>query len=320
MTRRHSIRATRLRARPAQTRRRLPTRAPRRATRKSSAILAFVASLAAARSARADIPPIDTHADDVTIDAKEHDLDLKGNVTLDAPPFHLSAGELLLKRTPRGVDVDGKGRLAFCPCLGTPLTLGFTGAIVAPPGDLILRSPTLDIYGVPVFWAPYFWVRSSARIGLLPPDITYRGKDGVFLGDGIHVPWRFGDWRNGLNLRAGAYTTGGSAFSGELITDASTTSVTWDHKDGDGVGIDARGAMESRSGAALTTSTTWDVDVLRGGRGVVATTDVDAASRVIDRASGDVAFRDEGWTIASGIRSASFRGGPFSNFGATGPV
>lgn len=277
-------------------------------------------SLAASRSARADIPPLDTHADDVTIDAKEHDLDLKGNVTVDSPPFHLSSDELVLKRTPRGVDVDGKGRLAFCPCLGTPLTLGFSGAIVAPPGDLILRKPTLDIYGVPVFWAPYFWLRSSARVGLLPPDITYRGKDGLFLGDGVHVPWRFGDWRNGLNLRVGAYTTGGSAFSGELVTDASTTSVAWDHKDGDGVGVDARGAMESNSGERLATSTTWDVDVLRGGRGVVATTDVDAAARVVDRASGDVAFRDEGWTIASGIRSASFRGGAFSDFGATGPV
>ncbi|HEX7664476.1 MAG TPA: hypothetical protein VF407_08200, partial [Polyangiaceae bacterium] len=298
--------------------RRRPTPALRSPSR--LAFPAFAIGTLVARSSFADIPPLDTHADDVTIDAKNRDIELKGDVTVDSPPFHLSSDALTLKTTPRGVDVDGHGKLAFCPCLGTPLTLGFGGAIVAPPGDLILKSPTLQIYGVPIAWLPYFWLRSPARIGLLPPDIAYRGKEGLFLGEGVHLPWKTGDGQNGLDLRAGAYTTGGSAFAGELRTPSSTTTIVWDHKDGDGVGVDARGAMEETSHDKAFTAVTWNVDALRGARGVAATTDVDAAARVVDRASADAALRSEGWTIASGIRSDSFRGSSFDDFGATGPI
>ncbi len=273
-----------------------------------------------ATHARADVAPLDTHADEVTLDTKQRDLELRGHVTVESPPFHLSADALTLKRTPRGVDVDGRGRLAFCPCLGTPLTLGFGGAIVAPPGDLVLRSPTLDVYGVPVFWLPYFWFRSPARIGLLPPDVMYRGKDGLFLGEGIHLPWKTGDARSGLDLRAGAYLTGGSAFSGELRTASSTTKITWDHKDGDGVMVDARGALEGANEQSTKTTVAWDIDVLRGARGVSSTTDLDASSRVVDRASADAAVRDGGWTIASGVRTAAFRGGAFDEYGVAGPM
>ena len=38
-------------------------------------------------------------------------------------------------------------------------------------------------YKVPIFWLPYFWLRSAGRAGLLPPDVAYRGADGFFLGD-----------------------------------------------------------------------------------------------------------------------------------------
>ncbi len=207
--------------------RRSPTNRQLRKHRKNKLITRLAIFAAATfsfvASARADVAPLDTHADDVTLDAKQRELELRGHVSVESPPFHLSSDALTLKRTPRGVDVDGKGRLAFCPCLGTPLTLGFAGAIVAPPGDLVLRSPTLNVYGVPIFWLPYFWLRSPARFGLLPPDVMYRGRDGVFLGEGIHLPWKTGDARNGLDLRAGAYLTGGSAFSGELRTPSSTT-------------------------------------------------------------------------------------------------
>ncbi|MEO8799216.1 MAG: hypothetical protein ABI551_15105, partial [Polyangiaceae bacterium] len=268
----------------------------------------MAASALLARSAHADIPPLDTHADDVTIDAKNRDIALHGNVTVDSPPFHLSSDALTLRTTPRGIDVDGHGKLAFCPCLGTPLTLGFGGAIVAPPGDLILKSPTLQVYGVPIAWLPYFWLRSPARVGLLPPDIAYRGKDGLFLGEGVHLPWKLGDGQNGLDLRAGAYTTGGSAFAGELRTPASVTTIAWDHKEGDGVGIDARGAIEETSQGKAFSAVTWNVDALRGTRGIAATTDVDSAARVVDRAGADAALRADGWTIASGVRSASYRG------------
>lgn len=296
----------------------LPTLEKRKS--KAFALTLCAASGLLARSSSADIPPLDTHADDVTIDAKNRDIALHGNVTVDSPPFHLSSDALTLRTTSRGIDVDGDGKLAFCPCLGTPLTLGFGGAIVAPPGDLILKSPTLRVYGVPIAWVPYFWLRSPARVGLLPPDIAYRGKDGLFLGEGVHLPWKLGDGQNGLDLRAGAYTSGGSAFAGELRTPASVTTLAWDHKGGDGVGVDARGAMEETSQGKAFTAVTWNVDALRGARGVAATTDVDSAARVVDRAGADAALRADGWTIASGLRSASYRGTAVRDLGATGPV
>ncbi len=308
------------RSRPLLTLEKPPTSLRARRRDKAIALSALAASGLLARSSSADIPPLDTHADDVTIDAKNRDIALHGNVTVDSPPFHLSSDALTLRTTPRGIDVDGRGKLAFCPCLGTPLTLGFGGAIVAPPGDLILKSPTLQVYGVPIVWLPYFWLRSPARVGLLPPDIAYRGKDGLFLGEGVHLPWMLGDGQNGLDLRAGAYTTGGSAFAGELRTPASVTTIAWDHKDGDGVGIDARGAMEETSQGKAFTAVTWNVDALRGARGIAATTDVDSAARVVDRAGADAALRANGWTIASGVRSASYRGTAVGDLGATGPV
>ena len=60
---------------------------------------------------------------------------------------------------------------------GTPLTVEFEKAFVAPPGDLIIKSPTLEFYGVPVMHLPWFWLRSDEKLGVLPPDIAYRGKD-----------------------------------------------------------------------------------------------------------------------------------------------
>jgi hypothetical protein len=238
-------------------------------------------------------------------------------VSVESPPFHLTSDALRLRRTGRGVEVDGEGRLAFCPCLGTPLAISFDGAIVAPPGDLVLRQPKLIVYDVPIFWLPYFWLRSPARLGLLPPDVAYRGPDGMFLGGGVHAPWRWGDGSSGLDLRAGAYLKGGVAVSGELKTPSSVTSARFDRLGSTGLGVDARGALEDtrrRDGIA------WDVDVLRGARGVFSTTELDAAARVHDRASAEAWIRDGGFTLATGLRTTGTRGGDALALGASGPV
>jgi hypothetical protein len=150
---------------------------------------------------------------------------------------------------------------------------------------------------------------------LLPPDLAYRGADGVFAGGGAHLPWRSGDEAHGLDLRAGGYVEGGAAVSGTLTTPASTTRITWDHLRGDGLAVDAHGAVESDA-----TTTAWDADVIRGARGVRATTELDAAARPFDRARGEVAWRDGGWTVASGLRSTSPRGGGIDDVGVAGPV
>ena len=99
--------------------------------------------LLAAGHAAAETPPVDVRADDVVLDGTTRELELSGNVRVDAAPFHLSSERLRIWRSSRGVRVRGDGRLAFCPCLGNPLTIEFKGATVAPPGDLLLDRPRL---------------------------------------------------------------------------------------------------------------------------------------------------------------------------------
>ncbi len=282
------------------------------------------------RAARSDTPtvpddapaapfPVDVRADEVDFNARTQALDARGNVRVDVPPFHLTSDYVRLKRSSIGVDLEGEGRLGFCGCLGTPLAIRFDGATVAPPHDVILRKPRLELFGVPIFWAPIFWMRSPARRGLLAPEIAYRGTDGVFLGEGVHLPMHAGtSTEGGLDLRAGGYLKGGVAIDAHLYSEASTTRVKWDHLRSDGVAVDARGATTILSNAA--SGVAWDVDVVRGVRGVVATTDLDAAVRPFDRSTMEAAWRTGGWTVATSVRAVAPRGGDVLDLGAVGPV
>ena len=153
--------------------------------------------------------PVAFSADEVRLDVRAGSLVVSGDVRVDEPPFYFSAGALELRRVPIGVELRGSGRVSFCHCLGSPVAVRFTGATVAPPHDAILRNPVLEIFGVPVAWLPLFWLRSSGRVGVLAPEVAWRGRDGLFLGEGIHVPWAPGDREHGLDLRAGGYVDGG---------------------------------------------------------------------------------------------------------------
>jgi hypothetical protein len=278
-----------------------------------------------------------TRAESVSFDAKERSLELSGNVRVDAPPFHLRSQHIKLSRTRWGIEAEGEGRLAFCPCLGTPVTIEFEKAIVAPPGELILKSPRLEIYGVPVMYLPWFWMRSDEKVGLLPPDIAYRGQDGLFLGGGVHVPWKDRGARQALDLRGGAYSAGGFVADARLRSPIATTKIRYDRLVGapaalrerapvlptpgsndttadDGLSVDARGAD---NGDRLTVA--WDADVLRGRRGVVATSDLDTASKPWDRAAFSSAVRFPAVTAETGIRAVTRRGGDLVALEATGP-
>jgi hypothetical protein len=262
--------------------------------------------------APASTPPVAFGADEVRFEARAQALEITGHVHVDEPPFHLASDALALRRVPIGAELAGKGTLAFCPCLGTPLAVHFTGATVAPPHDVILRNPVLDVFGVPVAWAPVFWLRDGSRFGVLPPNVEWRGADGLFLGDGVHVPWVKGDATRGLDLEAGAYVDGGVATGASLRTATTQTSVRWDELHGDdGIGIAARGA---------TSTVAWAADALRGPRAVRATTDLDAAARAFDRAEAEASWRTGGWTFASGVRDVALRGGDLADLGAGGPV
>lgn len=280
-----------------------------------------------------------TRAEEVSFDAKEKSLELVGNVRVDSPPFHLRSQRIKLTRTKYGIDVQGKGSLAFCPCLGTPLKVDFERAIVAPPGDLILESPTLRFYDVPILPLPWFWLRSDEKIGLLPPDIAYRAQDGLFLGGGVHVPWKWGQGKHSIDLRSGAYLASreqqgrivdGFVVDARLRTPSSVTRVRLDRLPGapapslpltpaesadDGLIVDARGATSKKElGVA------WDADVLRGRRGVAATTDLDAAARPWDRATIEGALRTGPLTVATAMRAVTRRGGGLGDVEAGGPI
>jgi hypothetical protein len=269
--------------------------------------------------------PVAFGADELHLDTKSQAVQASGNVRVDEPPFHLTSDALTLRRVRIGAQLDGHGRVAFCPCLGTPLAIRFTAATVAPPHDLILRNPVLEVFGVPLAWAPVFWLRSPGRVGLLPPDLEWRGADGFFAGGGVHLPWRQGDLTRGLDLHAGGYFDGGVVVDGVLRTTATETHVRWDDLRGDdGLTLQAMGATAIANGDRPD-SVAWQVDALRGARAVEATTDLEAAARPFDRATVQAAWRPElpgggEWVIGSQIRAVALRGSDVLEAGVAGPV
>ncbi len=267
-------------------------------------------------------------ADEVTVDTRMRELELRGHVHADAPPFHLSSDALKLHRSSRGIIVDGDGRLTFCPCLGTPLALGFKSATVAPPGDLFLTSPRLEIFHVPVFWLPFFWLRAPDRVGLLPPQIEWRGADGLFLGGGVHLPWKAHGKPVIVDLSGGGYFEGGFAVDASARTETTTTRVRFDRLpqsvrpgapgDGSGLVVDAQGSFSSDAGA-FRSRVAWDFDLLRGARGVLSTTDLDAASRAFDVGAVETSLDASSFVVATGVRTAAVRGGDILTADAAGP-
>jgi hypothetical protein len=264
-----------------------------------------------------------TRAQEVSFDASARSLELAGNVRVDSPPFHLTSQRIKLTRTRYGIEIVGKGSLAFCPCLGTPLRVDFDEAIVAPPGDLILKNPTLRFYSVPILPLPYFWLRSDEKLGVLPPDLAYRGKDGLYAGGGVHVPWKSHGQKNALDLRGGAYVLRGFVADARLRTPSSTTKIRYDRLPGGGAGatgddgllVDARGATSSGE-----LGLSWDADVLRGSRGVASTTELDAAARRWDRATAEGALRGGPFIVSTAMRTVTRRGGELTDVGAAGPI
>ena len=261
-----------------------------------------------------------TRAEEISFDARLRTVELRGNVRVDAPPFHLRSQQIKLTRTGLGIEIVGDGSLAFCPCLGTPLKVDFKGAIVAPPGDLILERPTLRFYDIPILPLPYFWLRGSEKVGVLPPDIAWRGHDGMFVGAGVHLPWKAHGDRTSLDLRGGAYLVDGFVADARLLTANSFTKIRYDRLPSDvggddGLLVDARGSSQSGDlGVA------WDADVLRGERGIRATTELDAAARPYDRASIEAALRGGPLVVATAMRAVTRRGGALEDVDAAGPV
>lgn len=223
---------------------------------------------------------LDFQAKRVEVADEDDELALSGDVVLRAHRFRLTAERITLSRSPRGVHVEGAGRLSFCPCPGAPVTLGFAAADLAPPTDVLLEHATVRLYGVPIFYSPYLWLRAPTRPGLLPPEIAYRGEEGLLLGTGVHWPIAPGASRPVvLDLGAHGYVRGGTRLTGELSAPAGRVVVGWDH-----IGGTALGAEGSLAGASTTGATfAGRFDVLRGERALVAPISVSQVARRMDR-------------------------------------
>ena len=258
---------------------------------------------------------VDFEADRVDVDGELQELELSGDVVVVADRYRVTSDRVRLVRTPRGILVDGDGRVALCPCPSSPVTIGFTSATVAPPTDLLIEQPTVRVGGVPVLWLPYLWLRSSDRLGVLPPKVQWRGEDGLLLGSGVHVPLGSRESRAIVDLSGAAYLKGGFQLETRVVTRRASSRVRWDRLDDDLVALDAAGSSTPIAGGALA----WRVDALRGPRGRRGTVELEPAARRYDRAELGAVVATGATVVGVGAGATDDRGGSLEEVGAVGP-
>lgn len=290
----------------------------------SSRPRAVVLALCALWSARAhaDEGPapywVDFEAGHVVLDPELARLELSRGVRIRVDRYRLTSDRLTLRRTGRGVEIDGEGRVSFCPCENAPVTFGFRQAIVAPPTDLFVKNATVRVGDVPVLWTPVLWLRSADRVGLLPPRLAYRGEDGFFGGAGVHLPLggRRGPTLSALDLAVGGYLRAGVEVDARLTTPTSSARVRWDHVERSLLAIDAHGAFASRDEAVGA----YRVDALRGARALSGTQDLEPVARRFDHARAGVGAAGRGAVGALGAVLVAERGTALDARAAAGPV
>ena len=226
---------------------------------------------------------VDFEAQRVTVDPDREELELEGNVRVTVGRYRLTSEKLGLTRGPYGVELDGGGRIAFCPCPAPPMSIGFSSVLLAPPTDALISQPTVRIGGVPVLWLPYLWLRSRDQLGLVFPNIEWRGQDGLLVGTGLHVPLARGEpgvAPSTMELSVAGYSAIGARVGGTIFTPNSTSRVAWDHVDESALFVDMHGAVSDRQGATVA----YRVDAVRGPRARIAPSSLDVAARRYDRA------------------------------------
>ena len=240
--------------------------------------------------------------------------------------YHLTSDRLQIGVAPGAVSFGGTGRVAFCPCPDPPVALAFSGVRVETAGDLYVRSPRLELFGVPIFWLPYFWLRPPDQPGLLFPTIAIRGASGLLLGSGVHLPFREADGAaRAFDFTAAGYVKGGVELGARLTTPTSSASVIVDRIRGDRVVLSGRGAL-----AAPFASLAWEADAIRGDRARSGTIDLEPAARPFDHAaiegtvrsaSGSARGELGGGVIARGMRGEGiFVAGPSARLAASGSI
>ena len=273
------------------------------------------------RSAAAqDLPPdedpsrwlkdLDLEAGSVEADLRLRELDLRDGVKVRLHPYYLHADRIHLSLGKWGVRVKGFGLLTFCPCEDPPVAIGFSGGWAGPPDELIVENPTLRVLGLPILWLPYLWLRSPRKIGLTTPDVSFRGPDGLFLGQGLHLPLG-----KGLELAAGTYVRGGFALSADLATEHTSTLIRFDYRSTEAVRDVPGGAGLSIDSRGVVGTTTWDVDAIRGARGLRTTLDLEQLARPYDHADGIARVGP----VAFGVSALDVRGAPMDAMSVTRP-
>lgn len=295
-----------------------------------TALDALGASLAVAQPKKPPPAPVEEQPRDVPYwvnfqagrveaDPEMQRLELDDDVVVQVDRYRLRSEHLILTRGPRGIVVDGEGRVAFCPCENAPIEFGFDRATVAPPTDLVLEQPTLRVGGVPVFWLPYLWLRSPSRFGLLAPEFAWRGSEGLLAGAGVHIPFNATSDAPppaALDIRAAGYFKGGARVSSMLMTPSTSTAVVWDHLNSSVMQLDAQGSRTGEAGATLA----WRAEALRGRRSRQSTISLEQAARRYDRASIDAAGAEHGGVWGMGVEWQAERGGSFDAPGTFGPL
>jgi hypothetical protein len=304
-----------------------------------AAVAAVVSAASASRAQEERVEQITDllsfQAGDVEADPALRELTLRNRVVVTYQRYRIESDALHLALTPGGIMVEGEGRVAFCPCADPPIAIAFSGGRVAPPGDLLVSFPRLEVLGVPVFALPYMWLRSPEKVGLLPPRLAWRADDGLLAGAGVHVPWRgrHGE-RRALDLRAAGYLEGGAEVSARFETPASTTFVLVDEIRGTRAVIDARGSLPSprtyQSRPAEDAALSWDIDAVRGDRARTGTIELAAAAQPFDAAAAETSLgfgvESARGIAAAGLRARAVRGegrvfgGPLASAGIGGPL
>ena len=256
----------------------------------------------------------------VEVDGELTRIELLDDVAVTSGRFLLTGEHLVLTRGPRGVEVDGKGRVAMCPCDDPPVAVGFRAATIAPPTDLVLERATLRVGGVPVAAVPWLWLRSPRRLGILPPQLSWRAEDGLFGGAGVHVPLEPEDrsGRDFLDMRLGGYARPGFEARVDLLRRQHVMRARLDH-----VGA----TLLDLEGHGVSGPFAWRTDALRGPRANRGTPDLSRAVRRHDRLRVGVGRADATWVGGVGMRSELVRAPPgaagggtsFDDLGVSGP-
>ena len=269
-------------------------------------------------------------ADEAHADPEHGKVELQGGVVVTYDRFRLTSQKLAITLGPSAVEMRGTAKLTHCPCKDSPVSLEVSGARATGQGEIELRWPRLYFGSLPIFVLPWLLVRPADRVGLLPPRFAMRGDDGALLGAGARFPWRGADGRlRAVELFASGYVQGGVELGARIEGPTMTGRFTWDRLRQDRFVADTHGFV--RTDARPDVRIAWDLDVIRGARGLVATPSLTTAAQPFDVGTAGVTMqvspgRGVGVILGTGLVARARRGegpivwGPTAFAGASGAV